>query len=147
MAWATDIERNVETFLVPAETDDQMPRTKYIIKECPQKDKCSADAFKRAACWSYESEEKCKAYLAWHLNKSSLHYLPPTDATIEAAYAPVELEIESFEDREEWRTEDKAAKKRAQQQKEQRGRRQADQGQTHHVYLQLHSMIESLRFY
>jgi len=132
MAWACDIERNVETFLVPEETDDQMPRTKYLIKECPHKEKCSADAFKRAAVWSYESEEKCKSYLAWHLNKSSLHYLPPTDATTEAAYAPVEIDIESFEDREEWRTEEKAAKKRAQQkeQRQQHGRRQADQGQT-----------------
>lgn len=54
------------------DTDPEYTRTLYRCERCPAEG-CSAKAWKRGRCWSWESEDQCRAYIAGHLRWSDLH--------------------------------------------------------------------------
>ena len=57
----------------------------WTIYECPCPDSCSAQSFKHAKCWSFESAHKCLNYLVRHLVMSGNHTLTLEEAQYKAA--------------------------------------------------------------
>jgi len=99
------VEQNKEAWDVGEDDDEGHERVKYEVLECPRICECSKEAFKRGHVWSYESAEKCRSYLAWHLHKSSKHYLDRDEAVGEAYVADVQETIETQSDRQQQREE------------------------------------------
>ena len=98
--------QNKEEYTLPADGDSGEDRIRYRVLECPLGSECSKDAWKRAAPWSYISNEKCRSYVAWHLHKSAKHF-KTADEAVELAYLPeVTEEIETFSDRQADREEE-----------------------------------------
>lgn len=99
------VEQNKE-FWIPALADDEeQDRMRFVCMECPLLDKCSGPGWKRAKAWSYESADQARSHVAWHLNKSSNHYLKPIDAVELALQADILEEICTFEERQQARVE------------------------------------------
>jgi hypothetical protein len=97
-------ETNDEPAEIPAGEDyDGLNRVCWYIAKCPRHGQCSIPSFKRAATWSYESEERCRCYLMRHLMISQLHELDENDAAFEALEATVQSYEETFEMREKER--------------------------------------------
>jgi hypothetical protein len=91
---------NDEIAEVPARQDDDgLDRVCWHIDKCPR-DGCSVQSFKRAATWSYVSEERLLCYLIRHLMLSKLHDLDENEAAFEASQATVQSYEETFEMRE-----------------------------------------------
>ena len=88
---------------VNREDDDGTDRVYYVCVECPRKEKCSLQSFKRAACWSYHDEDACRQKVANHLMTSSLHYLSKEDAEDVSKEAEYDVQQESYDDREQYR--------------------------------------------
>ena len=88
---------------VNREDDDDTDRVYYVCVECPRKDKCSAQSWSRAKCWSYNDELTCQEKVAHHLMTSSLHYLSKEDAESVAAEGVYEVRVETPAEREQYR--------------------------------------------
>ena len=88
---------------VSREDDDETERVYHVCVECPRKDKCSAQSWSRAKCWSYNDEETCKEKVAHHLMTSSLHYLSKEDAESVALEGIYEVRVETPAEREQYR--------------------------------------------
>ena len=74
-------EKNNESYYVARDYDDETYiRSVWQIKCCPLKDKCSAQAWTRAAVWSMTSPDQCLVYLKQHLMVSGKHNLPESEA-------------------------------------------------------------------
>lgn len=118
------VEQNQETWDLCEGDDDGMDRIKYEVLECPRFSKCSKDAFKRGNVWSYESAEKCRSYLAWHLVKSSKHFLERDEALQEVYCTEVSETIETHADRVQQRADqkDELAKQQAKEMSRERER-------------------------
>ena len=104
-AGPVQVEQNKE-FWIPALADDEeQDRMRFVCLECPLLDKCSGPGWKRAKAWSYESADQARSHVAWHLNKSSNHYLKPIDAVELALQVDILEEICTFEERQQARAE------------------------------------------
>ena len=90
---------NEELAEFPDGEDHGLDRVCWHIEKCPR-DGCSIPSFKRAATWSYESEEHSRCYLMRHLMFSQLHNLDENEAAFEALEATVQSYEETFEMRE-----------------------------------------------
>ena len=69
-------------------------RVVYYIRECPLKDDCSDQSWKRNKPWSFDSDEGAIDMLKMHLMNSSLRQLDEADAQRLAEEAPVESYID-----------------------------------------------------
>jgi len=112
--------KNGENAWVSFEDDDGEPRAFWQAEQCPA-EKCSASAWKRACCWSYQSHEQCLQYVLYHLTASSLHESLSEDERLDTLLRTVVLEKEeTFQERDSYRKEvlkdaekeEKAKKKR-----------------------------------
>lgn len=78
-------------------------RTCFFVRECPCSDRCSTQAWKRAAVWGY-SQEEAREKLIKHLIRSGVHLLPKPDAALMAnlaEYDSYEEEVEQVEGHQE----------------------------------------------
>ena len=64
-----------EPIFIDPDMDDQADRPYWVIRNCPAGDSCSANAWKRAGCFSYISAEIAVLRCKEHLMKSGLHAL------------------------------------------------------------------------
>ena len=107
MAAAYTGEKNHENGNLPEEQDEpDYVRVKFVIAECPLAHECADsknNIFKGANVWSYESEQKCRNYLAHHLHCSGKHQHSKEGAMELAMGARVDMEQELFSERQEYR--------------------------------------------
>ena len=107
MATAYTGEKNHENGNLPEDQDDpDYVRAKFVIHECPLAHECAdsnKNIFKGANVWSYESEVKCRNYLAHHLHCSGKHQHTKEGAMQLALGAQVDMEQEVFSERQEYR--------------------------------------------
>ncbi len=92
-----------EEWFVAEQHDDGQERPWWQCMECPMKEYCSAKSFKEANLWSYESEAKCREYIARHLHGSGLHKLTPQDCEAFSEAADVQEMLETYDCRCEYR--------------------------------------------
>ena len=76
-------EKNNGSYYVDEEEDDGEPRPCWNVEACPPFaearsagcGRCSHQSWKKAAVWSYISEDKCRQYLMHHLKYAGAHRL------------------------------------------------------------------------
>ena len=108
------------------EDDTGEHRTKWFCPTCPLEADCSANAWKNAKAWSWETPEQVQKYVKQHLIVSAKHYCKVEQAQELAILCTVEYEEQSFEDREQERKEEadrKVAKREWERDRPQQRRR------------------------
>ena len=115
--------QNCEQWLLEAEDDEGNDRPMWMIERCPLTG-CSTDSWRRAAVWSYESEDRVYSYFKRHLMMSSLHQPSEEDAdqVIAEGNFEIKIELETFDEREAYR------KSMSQQAKKKRSAEEAASG-------------------
>jgi hypothetical protein len=88
---------------VKRENDNGEDRVLWTAKECPLMEECSAAAWKRAGCWSYTSQCRCRQKVRAHLLASGKHNVNGADAQRLADLVECEEARETYEDRETYR--------------------------------------------
>eukprot|EP00929_Paragymnodinium_shiwhaense_P040351 TRINITY_DN21082_c0_g1_i2.p1 TRINITY_DN21082_c0_g1~~TRINITY_DN21082_c0_g1_i2.p1 ORF type:complete len:278 (-),score=83.77 TRINITY_DN21082_c0_g1_i2:58-810(-) len=83
--------------------DHGQERDFWYATECALKDECSSQAWKRAACWSYQSYENCLVYCKNHYMHSGLHRRSAEEAEDLTHQTDIEVETETAEQRQEAR--------------------------------------------
>jgi hypothetical protein len=83
--------------------DDGQDRLWWYVKKCPCPEQCSKASWKKACCWSYESEEAALGTLKHHLMTSGLHAMTSEDAELVLGHANVIHEAETLADRNHYR--------------------------------------------
>jgi len=101
---------------VPEEDDHDCDLQYWNFEVCPDRQHCKKDSWKRAACWSYVSEDQCRAYLVQHLMCSEHHQMPKSRAQELAHDAEIDFSFESRADRDQARAD--WAKSQEQQKKQ-----------------------------
>ena len=76
---------------IPQEDDTADSRPYWYAEACPKSSECTIKSFKGARCWSYQSEEVCRLYVAKHMCMSGHHDLRAPQA-LEAANLAVVVE-------------------------------------------------------
>eukprot|EP00929_Paragymnodinium_shiwhaense_P070110 TRINITY_DN35486_c0_g1_i1.p2 TRINITY_DN35486_c0_g1~~TRINITY_DN35486_c0_g1_i1.p2 ORF type:complete len:276 (+),score=82.21 TRINITY_DN35486_c0_g1_i1:79-906(+) len=101
--------KNEEEGTLPEEDDYAGNwRSGFRCRRCPI-DSCKKENFKRAMVWSWEGEERCRAYLAYHLMHSGQesHWKSKDDAVQLAMGADLEEFVQDFDEREQERQADR----------------------------------------
>lgn len=96
-------EKNEESCFVSAEDDDGIDRLWWSADACPAKESCTRQGWKRAACWSYESEAQVQKYVLKHLMDSGLHAMEEETAQVLAASTDISQNVESSRERSQYR--------------------------------------------
>jgi len=113
MAIISDVycEKNTENWCIDRGQDHGGDRDRFRMKACPLGN-CSAESWKRAAAWSYESMDKTYAYVTHHLVNSAFHGMPVDQAYAKALEGELDIETETFLDRENDRAQEEAKRKK-----------------------------------
>ena len=91
--------KNEETCYVAEDEDDGIDRAWWCAVSCPAHESCTKHGWKRAACWSYESEAQVQAYVLNHLMESSLHAMEEDMAKEMAVCTDIEQHVETARER------------------------------------------------
>ena len=94
--------KNEESYYQSEDEDEGIDRNGWVAKCCPAMD-CSKPAWKRAACWSYDSEDKVRCYIMNHLMGSGVHNVDKDEALDLAMNANIENFIDTASDRAKYR--------------------------------------------
>jgi hypothetical protein len=94
--------KNEESWHQSEDEDEGIDRNWWVAQCCPAKD-CSKNAWKKAACWSYDSEDKVKCYIMNHLMGSGVHDKDHDEALDLAVNASIENFVETARDRAKYR--------------------------------------------
>ncbi len=113
---------------VPEEEDDGLDRTCFFFLTCCPRDDCSQQSWHKARIYSYQGKAKAIDYLTAHLTKSSKHSLEFDEALEIATNADWTERVETFADRERFRTEMKASEERAAKKSEERDAKKSGRG-------------------
>jgi len=100
-----EAKKNMEEWCMPADIDDGETRLRFVCKRCPEESQCSANAWKNGKAWSYVGDYEVRQYVVRHLTASSKHEVPLAKAQDLAFDAAVEVEEDTFADREMLRAE------------------------------------------
>jgi hypothetical protein len=92
--------KNEETCYVAEDQDEGIDRAWWCAVSCPAYESCTKQGWKRAACWSYESEAQVQAYVLNHLMESSLHAMEEDMAKTMALDTEIEQLVETARERE-----------------------------------------------
>jgi hypothetical protein len=95
--------KNEETCYVAEEQDEGIDRAWWCAVSCPAYESCTKQGWKRAACWSYESEAQVQAYVLNHLLESSLHAMEEDMAKTMALDTEIEQHVETARERAAYR--------------------------------------------
>ena len=91
--------KNEETCYVAEDQDEGIDRAWWCAVSCPAYESCTKQGWKRAACWSYESEAQVQAYVLNHLMESSLHAMEEDMARTMALDTEIEQLVETAKER------------------------------------------------
>ena len=95
--------KNEETCYVAEDQDEGIDRAWWCAVSCPAYESCTKQGWKRAACWSYESEAQVQAYVLNHLLESSLHAMEEDMAKTMALDTEIEQHVETARERAAYR--------------------------------------------
>ena len=96
------MEQNTEGWELEGDYEG-FARVKYVAECCPCEEECSKNSWAGAHCWSYEGPHKVRNYVCRHLKVSSRHYKPDDEAKLLAQYVNIREDVETFNEREEYR--------------------------------------------
>jgi len=99
--------KNEEDWQLKEEEDTGMTRTMFKAAGCPDPNNCSANAWKNARAWSFESDTMVYAYVTYHLHVGK-HKMTEDDAFALAAQTEIVTEQETYVDRDRYRKEARA---------------------------------------
>lgn len=100
-----------EKYFVKEQDDDELPRLYWKAQACPVGG-CSSQSWSRCYALSFTSEENVRKYVAAHLVGSSLHAYSEADAISSADTCEIDVLEESRDERDQYRQQTAAAKKR-----------------------------------
>lgn len=95
--------KNEESWLQSEDEDEGIDRNWWVAQCCPAGKDCSKAAWKKAVCWSFNSEDTVKCYIMNHLMGSELHDKNFDEALDLAVNAKIEKFVETARDRAKYR--------------------------------------------